>query len=293
MADYFVAKDKGYYADEGIDIEILEGKGSGPTLEAVASGHTDIADASCAQMALADGEGRDLVAIGMRNARPSFGFFVDEGSPIDSIASLKGKELVMSPGTLQAALTPAIFDKVGVDMAADVRVLSVQAAQQLSTYAQGQGDALATSVPYGAALVDPKRPSTKLMWADEGFQMPDFCFVVTNETLKSKPDLLKGFLTATYKGRADAHTDPQTAVDAMAAVYPQIDKAVLLRQLTDHLQFDCTSNMTRLGTMDADAWSAGVDTLKEYAKLPASVEADSLYTDELINSIDTPACWTS
>src|SRR3546814_9241737 len=92
-AGFFYAKAKGYYAAENLNVELIDGKGSALAIEAVANGNVDIIDASSGIAALAIGQGREIVSVGMFLAKSTFGFFVPENSGIKSIKDLAGKSV--------------------------------------------------------------------------------------------------------------------------------------------------------------------------------------------------------
>src|SRR5689334_1359312 len=77
---FFYAQAKGYYAAEKLEVEMVDGRGSGLTVEALASGNIDIGEANSGVAALAIGQGRDIVSVGMFLGKSTFGFFVPQNS---------------------------------------------------------------------------------------------------------------------------------------------------------------------------------------------------------------------
>src|SRR6185503_52028 len=179
---FFYAMAKGYYTAEKLDVEMVDGRGSALTVEAVASGNVDIGEANSGVAALAIGQGRDIVSVGMFLGKSTFGFFVPQNSSTNSIKSLAGKSLVMTPGTPEAFMLPAVFKLAGVDFDKEVQKIAVEAPQKLTTYARGVGDSMVTSLPYGDPIIQPLRASGTLPWTDVGFVLPDYSFLVKRST---------------------------------------------------------------------------------------------------------------
>src|SRR5262245_35902088 len=132
---FFYAHAKGYYAAEKLDVEMVDGRGSGLTVEALASGNIDIGEANSGVAALAIGQGRDIVSVGMFLGKSTFGVYVPQNSNINAIKNLAGKSLDMTPGTPEAFMLPAVFKLAGVNFEKEVEKIAVEAPQKLTTYA--------------------------------------------------------------------------------------------------------------------------------------------------------------
>src|SRR5438093_690522 len=64
-APFFVARDKGFYAEEGLEVEILDGSGSTTTLQLVAGAKNPVAYADAATMMRGIGNGMPVKAVGV------------------------------------------------------------------------------------------------------------------------------------------------------------------------------------------------------------------------------------
>src|SRR5215470_20055941 len=64
-APFFLGKERGYFADEGVDLDIQEGRGSGVTVQAVAAGTATFGYADVPTMIKAAAKGAPVVAIGV------------------------------------------------------------------------------------------------------------------------------------------------------------------------------------------------------------------------------------
>jgi NitT/TauT family transport system substrate-binding protein len=260
---------------------LIDGRGSALTVEALASGNIDIGEANSGVAALGIGQGRDIVSVGMFVGKSTFGFFVPQASAVDAIKSLSAKSLVMTPGTPEALMLPAVFKLAGVNFEKDVQKIAVEAAQKLTTYARNVGDSMVTSIPYGDPIIQPLRPSRTLPWIDVGFVLPDYSFLVRRSTLKSQPDMIAAFLRATYRGIADATANVDEAVGILVKERPLLKPDITKQQWLNFIKFFCSDSMDGkpLGQHSPEDWSRGLKTLQEYAGLKGSLEADRFYTN--------------
>lgn len=294
-AGFFYAKAKGYYAAENLNVEMIDGKGSALAIEAVANGNVDIIDASSGVAALAIGQGREIVSVGMFLAKSTFGFFVPENSGIKSIKDLAGKSVVMTPSAPEALLLPAVFNLVDASYEKDVRKIPVEAAQKLSTYARGTGDSMVTSLPFGDAIVQPQRKSHTLPWVDVGFVLPDYSFLVHRSKLQSDPGMIAGFLRATYRGMADASRNIDEAIAIYIKERPLLNADLAKKQWLSYVDYFCSdaSEGKPLGYHAQEDWRLGLATLKQYSGLSGSLEPGRFYTNEFFtgeNAVSKTAC---
>jgi NitT/TauT family transport system substrate-binding protein len=279
---------KGYFADEGIDLEILDGKGSQLAIDDVAAGNTDIALAGSGPAILGMGQGREIVSIATPIGAGTYGFFVDKKLGIDNIKDLKGHSVLITPGSPETPLIAPVLKLAGVEES-DVPLISVDAAAKVNSYVNGQGDAMATTIPFYAAHVQPKRPSTELLFSDFGLALPDYSFLVKKSDLESKHALFAGFLRAYFKASAEASEDPEAAVQALKDARGDIIQYdTELASWNAFQPFLCSDNQDGdlLGKQSAEDWKIAVDLLVKYSGLSGDVQPEDLYTNEFFEGTD-------
>lgn len=279
---------EGYFEEEGIDLEILEGKGSQLAIDDVSAGNADVAMAGTGPAILGMGQGREIVSVGMPIGAGTYGFFVDESVAADGIEDLAGLEVLATPGSPETPLIPPVLDLAGISEA-EVNMVNVEAASKLSSYVSGIGDAMATTIPFYNAHVQGARPSDTFLFSDLGLVLPDYSFLVQRETLENQPEMVAAFLRASMRSLAAAMADPEAAVQALADARPDETQFDLeLQSWNDFLDFICSDAQEGelLGRHAESDWEQAVDVLKEYAELDAGVVAADLYTNEFFEGDD-------
>lgn len=112
FAGYFVAQDLGYYAEEGLDVTILDGGNVNPTVQ-VGSGNADFGTDWVANMLAQREQGLDVVAIAQMFQASGYRMVALKDSGIETIADLAGKNVgVWGFGNEFAA--EAVFSKAGL-----------------------------------------------------------------------------------------------------------------------------------------------------------------------------------
>jgi NitT/TauT family transport system substrate-binding protein len=192
-----IAQTKGFYRDEGLDVEVIFIRGA-VGMQALLGGSVDFTSASGSTIAAAV-RGIPVKLVFTASAKPQFDMVALK--EIRSIAELKGKFVgISSRGGAVDLLTQLMVQKHGLTPNKDVTSLVVG----------GQEDtvlALRTG-RIAAALLTPPRP---LMLAREGFNrigysgdyMPTYPsggIGVTDDTIKNKPNELYAFVKASVRG---------------------------------------------------------------------------------------------
>ncbi len=93
-AGFAYGKDKGYYKDAGIDLDIRSGNGSGSAHRLVANGDSTFSYGSCASMTNLAAQGAPLISIGVIDAMGTEAIIVRPDAGVKDIKDLKGKSLL-------------------------------------------------------------------------------------------------------------------------------------------------------------------------------------------------------
>src|SRR5262249_21644907 len=92
-APFALGKDKGYFKDNGINLDVRSGNGSGSAHRLVANGDSQFSYGSCASMLNLAAQGAPLVSVGVIDATGTEAIIVRPDSGVKSIADLKGKTI--------------------------------------------------------------------------------------------------------------------------------------------------------------------------------------------------------
>ncbi len=116
-APYYYAQKMGWYKDAGIDLTLLQGRGSVAAAQAAGAGINALGLADIATVLVAIGKGADEVAVMNIYANYPGGFYWLKSSSIKSIKDLAGKKIGNPPGDAARALWPALAKANGIDPA--------------------------------------------------------------------------------------------------------------------------------------------------------------------------------
>ena len=221
-APFFLGKERGYYDQEGIDLEIQEGRGSGVTVQAVAAGTANFGYADVATMIKAASKGAPVTAVGVALQTSPMSAMGFAEKNIRKPADIKGKTVAVTPGDSMSQIWPLFLKKTGLSDA-DFKTVSGDAQTKLNAVINNQADLLLGYVMDQAIkLQDATHKQVyPIRFADYGVNMVSSGIIVQKDYLKAKPDVVKRFLRATTKSMEEAAKSPDAAVDAMLKANPK------------------------------------------------------------------------
>ena len=229
---YYVAQDKGYFAQEKIDLTIDQGDGSATAVTKVMSGtyQASFGDVNAIIQAAATRPEIAPVMVYMIYNQAPYAIITKAGSSIRTFKDLEGKTLGSPAGGASLKMFPVLAEKNGFD-AKKVNVLNMAPNLQEQMLLQGQVDASAvfTVTSYmnlAAQRIDPDKDIRWMSYADGGIDLYGNGVMVSRQLLKEKPQVVAGLVRAINKGMRDTIADPDAAIEALAKREPLINKAM-------------------------------------------------------------------
>ena len=205
FSGYFLAMDKGYFAEEGLDLTYLSG---GPDVipeSAIIAGKADLTLTTPDTTIRAISEqGAKFKIIGAQYQKNPIGVVSLKKNPINTPADLVGKTIAVPPVnivTIEALLALNGIDKAQVNI--------VPYAYDPTPLVKGEIDAsldFTTNVPFTIGQMGEEAHSFLLY--DHGVTLYNDTVVVTEETLAAKRKELVAWLRASRKGWAENLADP-------------------------------------------------------------------------------------
>ena len=231
-AGYYVAKAKGWYAEEGIDLTINPG---GPNIIAenlVAAGADTFGNGGgAASLLVAREKGLPIVGIGMLHQQTPYRFVALEGSGIKQFSDVRGK-VVSTWFTGPQFMLQAMLKSSGVDPK------SVQIEAQgpsMDPFVNHKVDMAIVTV-YNEALQLKRRgvvPAAVFNPADMGINLPNESIITSEKVIKESPRLVQGFMNATVRGWKFALENANQTVDILVHEIPGLKSDELREQLAE------------------------------------------------------------
>ena len=279
---FYLGVDKGYYKEEGIELTIGEGQGSGRAVQIVGakSDTFGLSDGSSVIAGITKGAPIQAV-MGIMNKSP-FAIITRADANIKTVKDLEGKTIAATAGEAGLVIFPAILAnaKMGPD---SVKFLRIDGAGKIVAMLEKRVDAMLGGLE-NQALILPQRgmPVNTIPYADIGANTLGLVIHVNKETVEKNPDLVRRFVRATQKSIAYAEKNPEESIAAAAKVKPDLDKDLALKQLKAGLALQRATDGANqpIGWMSPNDWALTLKLMKEYQDLQTDMTAPGFYTNQ-------------
>lgn len=279
---------KNIYTEEGIDLEIKEGGGSGPVVQATGAGSARFGYADAGSLARLVTKGLPVKMIGnyVQTSPLSIIFFADKG--IKSLKDLTGKKVSFTAGDALHLNWPLLLKLNGMDRSQVQEVLLAPAAKQTAVMT-GTVDAMGGYYTSQAGVIEreTKRKVGWLRYADYGVNTLTLGLFVNTKYLGDKA-LNCRMVRATTRAWAAAVKDPDGAVEALHRRYPNTNKGAkdITRQqwaqTSEHLYTKRSQGKTP-GWVAREDWADLLSLLSQQGGLDRMKAPEEYFTNEFID----------
>jgi NitT/TauT family transport system substrate-binding protein len=220
----FVAIGEGYFAEEGLEVTVESINGSGPVLQALSAGQAQFGRPGPGPVLAARSRDVDVVFIYNVAARSNFGVVVEEDSPVQAPADLKGT--VVGTGTADGAevgFARNVLLGAGLTEGTDYTFLTVGDGGP-ATAAFTRGDIAAYSASTAdAAILNQRGVAVRDITPAEYARFFGNGLATTGEIIRDDPELVEKFGRAFMRGHVFALDDAnrEAVLAHLAAGNPQ------------------------------------------------------------------------
>jgi len=284
-APYYYAKKMGWYAKEGIDLNIEPGKGSALATQKVGAGANPIGLADMGGVLVAKGKGANTVAVFNVYANSPQGMYWLKSSGIKGIKDFPGKKIGNPAADGARVMWPALAKANGVDPKS-VTWVNIDANAKLSALKSKAIDV--TTSFYNIHHIFQKQLGDDmgfLAWRDVGLNPYGNSVIVNAEFLGKNKPLIEKFVKVTQRAFATCVKDPkpcvQALIDANGAL--SFDNEMVNWQLVEVLMSDKYSREVALGIHDDGRMKADYELVRDYVGVDKPFDVKSTYTNEFLD----------
>jgi NitT/TauT family transport system substrate-binding protein len=228
-AAVYIGVYKRLFEQEGLDVEILSGRGGADALTKVATGVADITAASISVLMQAKAQGpMPAKAIYSIYTKQPDSIITVEGNGIETLKDLTGKSVATATFSSSNVVWPLILKANDID-ASKITLLKGEPAALGPMLASGKVPAVVswiTNRPLFEKAVGIGAKVKVIPWFDFGFQGYSYSLLASDKLLKERPDVVTRFVRAYRKAIEAGIADPKVAAESVKALAPEIDEAV-------------------------------------------------------------------
>lgn len=239
----YVAITQGFFEDEGLEIELINGKGADKCMTALLSGEADIGFMGPEASVYVYNQGKTNYAINFAQLTQKDGSFLvgREKEEDFDFKNLKGKTIIGGrKGGMPEMTLEYVLKKHGLEPGVDVNVRTdIQFDVMAGAFTGGEGDYVALFEPVAATLEKEGKGYVVASIGKEAGYIPYTCYSATKDYIEKNEDTIQKFTNAIYRGMlwVQSHSVEEIA-EAVKPQFPDTDDEVLIALITRYKEQD-------------------------------------------------------
>lgn len=287
FAPFYVAAEKGYYKDAGLNVDLRHHGAAEDLFGALKSGKEDVVYAGGDEMLQARAKNVPLVDIATFYQKYPVGLIVPKESDIKKPTDLKGRT-IGTPGPYGETYFGllALLKEGGLSVK-DANVKNIGFTQQAALTGKKVEGVMGYLNNDAVAFEEAGKEvrALTLDGGDKGDPLVGVGIGVQEKTLKKRGDDMKKFVDASLRGLQYAIDHPEDTVELSAKYVPGLKDAkrqknalAVLKATTPMMQNDAGE----LGTNDAQSWSRMADFMYDQGLLEKTVTPEEAYSNDYL-----------
>lgn len=279
---FYVAQDKGYYADENLEVKFEMGSRELNPVKMVASEQDDFAILGGPDTLLvARSKGQPLKAIAIIHRNSNFPCLITlKSSGITKLDQLQDKKVGFFYGHISTDVLRNLLRRN------NIKCTEVDVGFNYNQLITGKIDAeWAFTVTAGLELPAKGVEINFISPADYGIVTHGYTIFATEKTINERPDLVLRFLRATLKGIKYTVENPEDAIESLLKRDTNLGKEINLKRQLAYNPVTSNSSEFPAGYMDKKMFQETYDRLVEEKVIESDFDVSDAYTTEFLQKI--------
>ena len=279
-APMYVAIEEGYFAEEGIDLELVNAFGADKVTTAVIAGEADIAFMGSESTIYVYNQNADDYLVNFAQLTQRAGNFMVAREPMDNFhwKDLKGREVLGGrKGGMPQMVFEYVLKKNGIDPEKDLNIdQSIDFGSTAAAFSGGKGDFTVEFEPSATALETEGAGYVVASLGEASGYVPYTAFSAKRSYLEQNPEIIQSFTNALQKGMdyVNSHTPEEIA----QIIQPQFAETDLTQITTIVKRYYEQDTWKENLIFEQDAFELLQDILMEAGELEQKVPYDKLVT---------------
>ena len=284
FAPFYVAKERGYFREEGLDVEFKQGFDTN-VLQLLGTGALNFGVVGGDELLIARSQGVPIVYVGTWYQKYPVTVVALEGANIRTVADLKGRTIgvPMRSGATYVGLR-GLLDSAGLKES-DVQIREV-GFTQVQALTQKQVDAIvgyANNEPVQLKVLGQAITTINVF---DTLDLVSNGLVTDEKTLRDNPELVRSVVRAMVRGTQDVVARPDEAITLCIPYIPgSSEKRDQLRNVlnaTLPLFQSARATQQGYGYSDPAAWQRTADLLRKLGFLGSALDIDKSYSNSYL-----------
>ncbi|MFB6291725.1 MAG: ABC transporter substrate-binding protein [Candidatus Bipolaricaulia bacterium] len=279
----YVAKKRGYFADENLKVKIVQPAKATTSIQLTASGKTEFGINTQEYVTMARSRGVPVVSIAAIIQHNTSGFAAPEGRGIDSVEDFEGHRYGGWGTKLENQLIKSVMKKAGADFSS-VKFVNLGMTDFVTAARQKMADFFWIFRGWEGIHADIEGldynyiPLTEL---SETFDYYTPIFITGETLIKDNPQLVEDFLRAVSRGYRYAEKHPEKAAEILLKGASELDRELVVKS-QKYLSDKYSAGVERWGVQKKEPWQDFTDWMYDHELIENKIEASEAFTNEFL-----------
>lgn len=276
-----IGQQKGFYKDEGLEVQVILPPNSQTTARLLAVGQADIGFEATTDVVFGAAQGLPITSIGIYSQSNNWGLFGRPGEPV-TLANLKGKSIAIYTDSWTKAMMPFVFKAAGITEN-DVKLIIAQDSDTPLLLA-GKIDIATNTSNYliPTVVTQTGKEPTSLIGKDAGVpDVPVWTYTASTDYLAKNKDSVKKWMRATIKATDWAVQHPDEAAEIFTKAYPEAG-ALAYNTLGWKITAKLLKGPDGYMKQNDNHWLPIAQALKDTGQIKEILPMNKYYTNEMV-----------
>ncbi len=233
-APQYVAISEGFFEEEGLEVELINGQGADKVMTALLSDQVEIGFMGPEASVYVYNQGKEDYAVNFAQLTQRDGSFLVAREPMPnfSFEALRGKNVIGGrKGGMPEMTFEYVLRKHGIEPGKDVNVRTdIQFAVMAGAFTGGEGDFVTLFEPVASSLEKEGKGYIVASIGAEAGYIPYTCYSAKKSYIEKNPEVIQKFTNAIYKGMkwVETHSAAEIA-QSIAPQFPDADMEILVK----------------------------------------------------------------
>lgn len=288
-APEYVALEKGFFAEEGLDVELTTAWGGDKTMTALLTGGADIALVGSETSVYVEAQGAIDPVINFAQLTQTDGTFLVAREKVDNFTweQLKGSTFLgQRKGGMPQMVGEFVLKKHGIDPHNDTTLIqNIDFANIPNAFASGTGDYVQLFEPTASIFENEGKGYIVASFGTESGHVPYTTFMARDSYMKENPEVIEKFTKAVYKAQiwVQEHSAKEIA-EAIAPHFQDTDLSII-ETVVD--RYKSQGSFATDPILDEEEWNNLQDIMDEAGDLPKRIDYGILVNTDIAKKVMT------
>ena len=286
FAPLIVAQERGYFAQEGLNVRVEEGAGAKSAIQTVVAGKDQVAYISALALAKVVDRNVPVKMVANYVKRLPMGVASHPDIPLRTPKDMEGKRIAASPGDSFVSILPTFAKINNVDIN-KIEVVHLTWGVRIPSFMRRETQLISIYLTNDLPLLESKMgvKLNTLVAYDWGYDILGHGLVAANAYIQKNPDVVRRIVRAATKGFRDAINNPKEAAEILVKRFPAVLSKILVEKqirINNRLLESKASKGKPLGWQAKEDWERTISTFERTGEIKSRKALPVYYSNTYV-----------